>query len=110
MEELIGSPWTIWWINYFGTVAALIAAVFPAGVCDSENENRLKIKAKWEDRSKGEQRLTLNVQFDAELDPAMFASELKDIEKVGKKKNWIGGKDGSGYKVSVEVRCSDDPE
>jgi retrograde regulation protein 2 len=27
--------------------------------------------------------------------------EMEKVEKVGKKKNWIGGKDGFGFKVEV---------
>ncbi|KAG9512179.1 hypothetical protein KCU79_g23859, partial [Aureobasidium melanogenum] len=28
--------------------------------------------------------------------------EMEKIEKIGKKKNWIGGKEGYGYKVQVQ--------
>ena len=101
LQKLIDSPWTLWWVNYLGAVAALIAAVFPAGVSSPQSEDRLKLLAKWEDNDKGTQRLLLSVQFDSEIDPEMFAKELKAIEKVGKKKNWIGGKDGLGRKVLV---------
>lgn len=101
LEKLIDSPWTIWWIKYFGTVAALVAAVFPAGVCNSQNEDRLKVKASWQEGEKGERRLSVSVRFGSEVDSEMFCGEVKNIEKVGKKKNWVSGKDGFGYKVAV---------
>lgn len=108
LEQLVDSPWTIWWINYLGSVAALVAAIYPAGVCDSRNEDRLKIKTSWRDDSKGKQQLLISVRFGSEIDSNMFSEELKDIEKVGKKKNWIGGKDGCGYKVTVVLESLHD--
>ncbi|KAI7287979.1 retrograde regulation protein 2 [Hortaea werneckii] len=41
LEQLIDSPWTLWWINYVAAVAQLIASVFPAGI-NQHNKDRLK--------------------------------------------------------------------
>lgn len=103
LERLVESQWTLWWINYFGFVAALIAAIFPAGTRGTEQRERLRLEPNWNRSTKGEHALCLRVDLDAELDPEMFTKEVKGIDKVGKKKNWIGGKDGVGYKVVVET-------
>lgn len=102
LELLVGSPWTLWWINYVGAVAELIASVFPAGVVNLD-EKRLQLKASWERDSKGRSELALRVAAASDVDVGAFAKEIKGIEKVGKPKRWIGGRDGIGHKVSVET-------
>jgi retrograde regulation protein 2 len=42
------------------------------------------------------------VSLPKEIDRALFDAEAKDIEKVGKRKRWIGGRDGAGHRVAVE--------
>ena len=33
-----------------------------------------------------------------------WKKEISEIEKVGKRKNWIGGRDGVGHKLVVELQ------
>jgi retrograde regulation protein 2 len=51
-------------------------------------------------------QLTISVQK-VKDDPAKLKKALRDhvniVEKIGKKKNWVGGPDGWGMKVKVKV-------
>lgn len=102
LEQLVELPWTLWWIQYIGSVAALIAAVHPAGVSKKASD-RLRLSATWDRSGKGASLLSLRVLFGADFDQGMFVKEIKNIEKVGKKRNWVGGADGVGHKVAVEM-------
>jgi retrograde regulation protein 2 len=102
LEQLVSTPWTLWWVNYIGAVAGLIAAVYPAGIKES-NKGRLALKATWGQTDKHRSVLLLNVSFAEHVDAGAFAKEVDGILKVGKKKRWVGGKDGVGHKVEVEV-------
>ncbi|SMQ51451.1 unnamed protein product [Zymoseptoria tritici ST99CH_3D7] len=101
LEQLVESPWTLWWINYIGAVAGLIASVYPAGVV--AGAERLKLSTKWDNDDKGKPLLVLRAAVSSDVDDEVFGVEAKAIEKVGKRKRWIGGRDGIGHKVEVEV-------
>ncbi|SMR55905.1 unnamed protein product [Zymoseptoria tritici ST99CH_3D1] len=101
LEQLVESPWTLWWINYIGAVAGLIASVYPAGVV--AGAERLKLSTKWDNDDKGKPLLVLRAVVSSDVDDEVFGVEAKAIEKVGKRKRWIGGRDGIGHKVEVEV-------
>ena len=107
MEQLVESPWSLWWINYLGAVAALIAAVYPAGIT-ARNTGRLAFRAAWEETEKGEREVTLRVVFGKGDQWSGFAKDVQAVEKVGKKKRWVGGRDGLGYKVQVETTDGDE--
>ncbi|RMZ12625.1 hypothetical protein D0860_02880 [Hortaea werneckii] len=102
LEQLIDSPWTLWWINYVAAVAQLIASVFPAGI-NQHNKDRMSLSAKWESHKKQQSLLSLRIDMDSASTAEAVEKETNAIEKVGKKKRWIGGKDGVGHKVSVHV-------
>ena len=94
--------WTLWWINYLGAVAALVGEVFPAGFVENAAD-RLGFRAKWERDEKGREVLGLEVSFGGGLDGAdeAFGKVIKGVEKVGKRKRWVGGRDGAGFRVEV---------
>ncbi|KAI7364654.1 retrograde regulation protein 2 [Hortaea werneckii] len=102
LEQLIDTPWTRWWINYVAAVAQLIASVFPAGI-HQHNKDRMSLSAKWESHKKQQSLLSLRIDMDSATTAEAVEKETNAIEKVGKKKRWIGGKDGVGHKVSVQV-------
>ncbi|KAI5363917.1 Putative ppx/GppA phosphatase, ATPase, nucleotide binding domain-containing protein [Septoria linicola] len=102
LEQLVGSPWTLWWINYLGAVASLIACVYPAG--PSEGQSRIQLKAAWSTDDKQRPLLLLRVLVGADVDKDDVEQEANEIEKVGKRKRWIGGRDGIGHRISVEVK------
>jgi len=102
LEQIVESRWTLWWINYIGAVAALVSEVYPAGFVE-DGEDRLRIQGKWDRDEKGRSALVLQVCFGQGMDKAAFGKAVKAVEKVGKKKRWIGGKDGDGHRVEVVV-------
>ncbi|KAI7161588.1 hypothetical protein D0864_14630 [Hortaea werneckii] len=106
LEQLIDSPWTLWWINYVAAVTQLTASVFPAGI-NQRNKDRMSLSAKWESHKKQQSLLSLRIDMDSASTAEAVEKETNAIEKVGKKKRWIGGKDGVGHKVSVQVFSHD---
>ena len=105
LERLVDSPWTIWWINYIGAVAQLIARVYPASV-NERNKDRMFLETRWSTDEKRRSCLSLQTNFAKGMSTEAFGKEIKAIEKVGKKKNWIGGKEGTGHRVNVDVCIS----
>ena len=104
LEQLVESPWTLWWINYIGALAALVAGVFPAGyVGGAGAEGRMKVESKWQRDEKGRAELGVRVFLSGDVDARSLEKEIKGVEKVGKRKRWIGGRDGLGYRVDVVV-------
>lgn len=102
LEQLIDSPWTLWWIQYTGAIATLVASIYPSGISES-NRGRLKFDAKWSQDQKQRGLLILHVHFSQSVEQEAFGKELMAIEKVGKRKRWVGGREGVGYKVSLEI-------
>ncbi|KAH7012566.1 Ppx/GppA phosphatase family-domain-containing protein [Microdochium trichocladiopsis] len=109
LRQLI-TPEEVWWAAYLGRIGYLISRLYPSGKI-AEEEPRVVLLANWiwnmgSAGNKEGVRLTISVQK-VESDPAQLAQALRDhvrfIEKVGKKKNWIGGENGWGMKVQVEV-------
>ncbi|TKA83110.1 hypothetical protein B0A55_00884 [Friedmanniomyces simplex] len=101
LERLVDEPWTLWWINYLGSVASLIASVYPAGIT-AQNTGRLALRAAWDESNKGDPEVNLQVVFAKDAHSSGFGREVLGVEKVGKKKRWVGGRDGVGYKIRVE--------
>lgn len=102
LEQLVESPWALWWIGYLGAVAALIASVYPAGVTEA-NRGRLALEASWGRDDKDRPVLLLKATISADVDEEVFSIEARGVERVGKRKRWIGGRDGIGHRVVVEV-------
>ncbi|EME81502.1 uncharacterized protein MYCFIDRAFT_140225 [Pseudocercospora fijiensis CIRAD86] len=100
LEQLVDAPWTLWWINYLGAVASLIASIYPAGIVRKE---RLALKARWASDDKNRRVLALKAIVSNEADQEAFDLDAHAIEKTGKRKRWIGGRDGIGHRVNVEV-------
>lgn len=104
LEQIVESRWTLWWINYIGAVSALVSEVYPAGfVEDGAGAERLRMQGKWDRDEKGRSALILQVSFGQGVDAEAFSKAIKGVEKVGKKKRWIGGKDGVGHRVELIV-------
>ncbi len=96
LRKLAG-PEVEWWMKYVGRIAEFVGEVYPAGVVGTE-----RIRLSSEISAGG--RLELRIQFlDKDLATSIYAKTIKKIEKVGKKKNWIGGREGWGLQVDVTV-------
>lgn len=102
LMHIVDSPWTLWWIGYLGAVSAFIASVYPAGEVNRDPQ-RLFLTAAWEADEKRRSVLVLHVHLAPHIDHRAFGNEIHDIEKVGKRKTWIGGRDGIGHRVAVVV-------
>jgi retrograde regulation protein 2 len=56
----------------------------------------------WSVSKKGEKTIILKTEDQQGRSlRSIVEEEIEKVEKVGKKKNWIGGKEGFGYKVEV---------
>ena len=104
------TPEQVWWTRYIGEVGQLITTVYPAGLVDPKHP-RFKIEANWakgfgKSGKKEGIRVCLKIKK-VKDDPKMLESALKemskDLKKVGKKKNWIGGRDGWGMSIDIDV-------
>jgi retrograde regulation protein 2 len=104
----------VWWTCYIGKVALLIRRIYPSGFVD-EMMPRVKLLARWTMKSSGgngANGIQLVFLIQKKLNDPMKLKEtiqdhLRVIAKVGKTKNWIGGRNGWGLAVEVSVRESD---
>lgn len=113
------TPEEVWWCHYEGILAWLIGQVYPTGVVGPKL--KLWLSARFADNlGKNGQKegieLTISIprrrdgEFESSKeneDPLVGRHRIyqyaKQVAKVGKKKNWIGGKDGWGMAVKVIV-------
>ncbi|KAL2070700.1 hypothetical protein VTL71DRAFT_13726 [Oculimacula yallundae] len=101
----------IWWTRYLGSIGLLISKIYPGGNFD-EDEPRIKVDSEWasgfgkEDDKEG-LRLIVSIKK-VKDDPMMLKEALddhvSDIDKVGKQKNWIGGRDGWGMSIDIKIK------
>ncbi|KAH8705559.1 retrograde regulation protein 2 [Talaromyces proteolyticus] len=117
------SPDEAWWCQYLGRVAALIGDVYPAGRLPQEAP-RISFSTNWKEISKKKQGTTdalcLKVVLHQSVQQTVTESSLRDtindIEKCGKRKNWIKADDrllstervAGDYGISVEVELLSD--
>ena len=104
-----------WWTRYIGAFGLLISKVYPAGAVD-EKTPRIKVDSEWASgfgkrKQKEGLRLILSIKK-IQDDPLMLKESLQDhvkgIKKVGKRKNWIGGRTGWGMAVDIDIREVED--
>ncbi|KAF7561389.1 hypothetical protein G7046_g2768 [Stylonectria norvegica] len=109
LRELI-TPEEVWWATYLGRIGYLITRLYPSGKID-EMKPRVLFSSEWswtlgKNRNKQGIVLTMSIQK-TRNDPAKLKHALEDnidiIEKVGKRKNWIGDDEPWGMKVKVKV-------
>jgi retrograde regulation protein 2 len=107
------SPQETFWATYLGVIAKFIADIYPAGIISKKNPRILDIDAEWKG-GLGKKGLDEGVKVTVLLrkeqgmgmgltDGESFREAVKRVEGVGKKKNRVGGKEGSGYGVPVKV-------
>ncbi|KAG0645665.1 Retrograde regulation 2 [Hyphodiscus hymeniophilus] len=100
----------VWWTRYIGKLGLLISEIYPAGIVN-EAEPRVVLSAAWSSHlGKKKNKLGLELIWSIQKvkkDPMKLREALENhisvIHKVGKRKNWIGGKDGWGMAVHVMV-------
>jgi len=94
LQTLCG-PERSWWAKYAGRVAAGLANMYPAGVV---RDGGVGLSA-----SVGEGVMSLEVEVLREEMLAVAERWAEEVRKLGKKKNWVGGKEGWGMGVEVMV-------
>jgi retrograde regulation protein 2 len=111
-ESLRGmlTPEEVWWASYLGRIGQLITALYPSGRIH-KSKPRVVFTAQWsyalgKKKNKEGLLLTISVQK-TKNDPARTKETVEeaasDVEKIGKKKNWIGDDEPWGMKVKVKV-------
>ncbi|KAI4261047.1 MAG: hypothetical protein L6R42_003750 [Xanthoria sp. 1 TBL-2021] len=100
MQEFAG-PQASWWAKYIGRVAGGIAALFPAGVVREHERSGLDVAASWctVEKKEAVEAIDLHIRNGIQDLDGAIEVWLHEMEKVGKKKNWIGGNGGWGVKV-----------
>ncbi|KAL9597374.1 MAG: hypothetical protein Q9219_005183 [cf. Caloplaca sp. 3 TL-2023] len=101
LQQLAG-PQASWWAKYIGRAAAGIGTMFPAGVIREGEEELVKVEVAWgleenELRAQETIDIVMSTAIEALGNPLLEWNEQMD--KVGKKKKWIGGKEGWGVKI-----------
>jgi len=92
--QAIVTPEIAWWCRYIGRVSAVLGFLWPAGVI--RGGDTLHFQATVDGRN-GPLVVMLEGADARELED--MAHIVGKIGKLGKKKNWIGGRDGWGLKV-----------
>ncbi|KAF2280033.1 transcription regulator [Westerdykella ornata] len=101
----------VWWTCYIGKVALLVRRLYPSGFV-GETKPRVRLLARWTMDSCGGSgtngiQLVFLIQKKTN-DPLKLKETIQDhlrvIEKVGKPKNLVGGRDGWGLVVEASVR------
>jgi retrograde regulation protein 2 len=102
----------IWWIRYIGKIGLVIGILYPTGIIDSLWP-RVLLSVRWaSDLGKRRDKFGIELTFTAHgTSDHMTVKEVIErakgkIEKVGKKKNRIGGKEGWGMKVKVVINIT----
>ncbi|QQK48459.1 Ppx/GppA phosphatase [Penicillium digitatum] len=108
--QSILTPEEVWWTRYLGKLGFVLSQLYPTGSIDT-SKPRIVPSAQWKNGlgKSGKKEgldLTITIQQVA-YDPSHLKEELgndvQKIQKVGKRKNWIGGRNGWGIKVRVSV-------
>ncbi|KFY81187.1 hypothetical protein V499_00013 [Pseudogymnoascus sp. VKM F-103] len=101
----------VWWTRYIREIGQLICTVYPAGIVN-EKVSRLKIDSEWasgfgKNNDKEGLGLILSIKK-VKNDPQMVKEALEgivgDVNKVGKQKNWIGGREGWGMAIDIDIK------
>ena len=90
------TPEQAWWTRYLGRVAALLGYLYPAGVVRGSDGLVLGVTT-----AGGKVALVARKVGGEVVKEGGFEEAMLKVMKVGKKKNWIGGKVGWGLQVAV---------
>ncbi|KAL7972560.1 Ppx/GppA phosphatase family domain-containing protein [Trichoderma sp. SZMC 28014] len=104
------TPEEVWWTTYLGRIGYMITRLYPSGKIDPEKP-RVVFSSEWAwnlGKKKNKEGLVLTISIQKKKDdPAELKHALEEnvnvIQRVGKKKHWIGKDDPWGMKVKVEV-------
>jgi len=95
-----------WWTKYVGAVAGLVGEVYPGGLV-RVGEERMEVEGRWKAGVKGKSVDEVGIEVVVRVREGEEGSAeggVRALEKVGKRKNWVGGKERYGFRVGVVVR------
>ncbi|KAH8698408.1 putative transcription regulator [Talaromyces proteolyticus] len=102
----------VWWIRYIGKLGLVLGILFPTGIIDSFWP-RVLLSVQWASNlGKRQNKFGIELTFTVHAtSDHMAIKEILErakgkIEKVGKKKNRIGGKAGWGVKIKVIINIT----
>lgn len=103
LMALVG-PEVGWWCCYFGRIGAMLGEIYPAGVV---SKSKVEMSARWT-TGDAKQALEVDVDFGRDAEGTVQSigvmKALKQVEKIGKKKNWPERK--GGHKVLLNARSA----
>ena len=107
LQELVG-PKASWWSKYVGRAAQGIGEIFPAGLVREEDERGtlnidLKSSFSTQEKTRGDEIIQVMIEVLREGISGPVGTMKNGLEKIGKRKNWVGGKEGYGSRVEVYV-------
>ena len=107
MQGLVGQS-AGWWAKYVGRLARGLGEIFPAGLVKEEDElGTWKTNLRWDnsekEKTKGEEVIKVQIEILREGIDGPVRAMKEGLEKLGKRKNWLGGKEGYGKRIEVNV-------
>lgn len=104
------TPEEVWWISYMARIGLVVGKLYPTGIMDSLRPRVWASARLVTDLGKKGDKFGVELTFtmqhlssDQMRTKEALERMAKKIEKVGKKKNWIGGRTGWGMKVKVVI-------
>lgn len=107
LQELVGQE-ASWWARYIGRLVQGLGDIFPAGLVRKEDDHgTLTMNVTWGmsemEKRRGEEVLRVHIKVLREDVDGSITMMKDTLEKLGKRKNWIGGKEGYGKRVEVNL-------
>lgn len=109
LQSLLTSE-EVWWISYMARIGLVVGKLYPTGIMNSLRPRVWASARLVTDLGKKGDKFGVELTFtmqhlssDQMRTKEVLERMAKKIEKVGKKKNWIGGRTGWGMKVKVVI-------
>lgn len=107
LQELVGQE-ASWWAKYIGRLAQGLGEIFPAGLVRNEDDHgTLTVELMWgvseKEKMRGEEVLRVHIKVLREDVEDSIRMMKNGLEKLGKRKSWVGGKEGYGKRVEVII-------
>lgn len=107
LQELVGQE-ASWWAKYIGRLAQGLGEIFPAGLVRNDDDHgTLTVDLMWgvseKEKMRGEEVLRIHIKVLREDVEDSIRMMKNGLEKLGKRKSWVGGKEGYGKRVEVII-------
>ena len=102
MQEFVGDKQS-WLAKYVGIMLRGIGETYPAGI-SRPSEKSLALDVTWRTANKGASMLEISVSLPESRGTLKIPGWIADLEKLGKKRNWIGKGDRWGLKIETVIQ------